>query len=323
MVQIIGGMITPGDADGGDARVARHLYIVDRVADHHRCLRCGAGLGHGAAEHFRVRLAGGAVGGLLGDKTLGQAVAGEDGGQATVALARGDAKEDAGGLDGVEGGDGAGVEGFVGARGVGIVEDLAVGVGEAGAEAGVGLGRQAVDGVGQGQADDGAGGGGGRRLQAGGAPGGVHGGVDAALAVDQGAVAIEYGEAKGDLPLLLVQTLKSFIRPLGLIPVGVSRVVGSLVKIFSGHAPSANVVGELRGTELQQAVDELYVEAAGYYALPYVPDQYALDFPEEDRVGEGNETLAPLTYFNFRKASIYGGSNEIQKNIVAKHVLGL
>jgi alkylation response protein AidB-like acyl-CoA dehydrogenase len=65
------------------------------------------------------------------------------------------------------------------------------------------------------------------------------------------------------------------------------------------------------------------VEAAGYYALPYVPSQYSLDFPVSDRVGEGNETKSSLTYFNYRKASIYGGSNEIQKNIVAKHVLGL
>ncbi len=42
-----------------------------------------------------------------------------------------------------------------------------------------------------------------------------------------------------------------------------------------------------------------------------------------ERVGEGAETQAALRYFNYRKASIYGGSNEIQKNIIAKHVLGL
>ena len=42
-----------------------------------------------------------------------------------------------------------------------------------------------------------------------------------------------------------------------------------------------------------------------------------------DRVGHGNETRSSIRYFNNRKASIYGGSNEIQKNIIAKHVLGL
>ena len=37
----------------------------------------------------------------------------------------------------------------------------------------------------------------------------------------------------------------------------------------------------------------------------------------------GSETSTALRYFNFRKATIYAGSNEIQKNIIAKHVLGL
>ena len=98
----------------------------------------------------------------------------------------------------------------------------------------------------------------------------------------------------------------------------------TLAAVASGKAPGPeSSILKMKGTELQQATDALYVEAAGYYALPYVPDQYALDFPDEDRVGDGAETSTSLRYFNFRKASIYGGSNEIQKNIIAKHVLGL
>ena len=98
----------------------------------------------------------------------------------------------------------------------------------------------------------------------------------------------------------------------------------TLAAVAAGKAPGPeSSILKLRGTELQQAVDALYMEAAGYYALPFVPDQYVLDFPEDDRVGEGSETSTSLRYFNFRKASIYGGSNEIQKNIIAKHVLGL
>jgi alkylation response protein AidB-like acyl-CoA dehydrogenase len=98
----------------------------------------------------------------------------------------------------------------------------------------------------------------------------------------------------------------------------------TLAAVSSGKAPGPeSSILKFVGTELQQAIDELYVEAAGYYALPFVPEQYAPDFPVEDRIGEGNETSTALRYFNFRKASIYGGSNEIQKNIVAKHVLGL
>ena len=98
----------------------------------------------------------------------------------------------------------------------------------------------------------------------------------------------------------------------------------TLAAVASGKAPGAeSSILKIKGTEVQQAIDLLYVEAAGYYALPYVPDQHTLDFPAEDRVGEGTETQVSLRYFNNRKASIYGGSNEIQKNIVAKHVLGL
>ena len=98
----------------------------------------------------------------------------------------------------------------------------------------------------------------------------------------------------------------------------------TLAAVASGKAPGPeSSILKLKGSELQQAVDELYLEAAGYYALPYVPDQYVLDFPDADRVGEGAETRSSLRYFNYRKASIYAGSNEIQKNIIAKHVLGL
>jgi hypothetical protein len=94
------------------------------------------------------------------------------------------------------------------------------------------------------------------------------------------------------------------------------------VKVGNAPGPESSIL-KIRGTEVQQAIDALYVEAAGYYALPYVPEQYVLDYPHEDRVGYGAETRSSLVYFNNRKASIYGGSNEIQKNIISKHVLGL
>ena len=55
----------------------------------------------------------------------------------------------------------------------------------------------------------------------------------------------------------------------------------------------------------------------------YVPQQYNLNSDPEEHVGFGADSVSSLVYFNNRKASIYGGSNEIQKNIIAKHVLGL
>ena len=98
----------------------------------------------------------------------------------------------------------------------------------------------------------------------------------------------------------------------------------TLTAVASGNAPGPeSSILKFKGTELQQAIDALYVEAAGYYALPYVPDQYSLDSDGSGHIGYGAETQSSLRYFNFRKASIYGGSNEIQKNIIAKHVLGL
>jgi alkylation response protein AidB-like acyl-CoA dehydrogenase len=98
----------------------------------------------------------------------------------------------------------------------------------------------------------------------------------------------------------------------------------TLAAVAVGKAPGPeSSILKIRGTEVQQAIDGLFVEAAGYYALPYVPGQYSVGFPDDNRIGYGAETRTSLTYFNNRKASIYGGSNEIQKNIIAKHVLGL
>ena len=92
----------------------------------------------------------------------------------------------------------------------------------------------------------------------------------------------------------------------------------------TGKAPGPeSSILKIKGTEVQQSLDALFVEAAGYYALPFVPDQYVVDFPDEDRIGHGTETKSSLRYFNNRKATIYAGSNEIQKNIISKHVLGL
>jgi len=98
----------------------------------------------------------------------------------------------------------------------------------------------------------------------------------------------------------------------------------TLAAVAVGNAPGPeSSILKIRGSEIQQQLDDLAMEVAGYYALPYVPDQYVLDFPEAERVGHGGDTNTSLRYFNNRKASIYGGSNEIQKNIIAKHVLGL
>jgi alkylation response protein AidB-like acyl-CoA dehydrogenase len=121
---------------------------------------------------------------------------------------------------------------------------------------------------------------------------------------------------------------RNFMRKLAAVEVDLTALefteLRALAAVQSGKAPGPeSSILKVKGTEIQQAIDTLCLEAAGYYALPFVQDQYVLDAPGDGRVGEGNETQTSLRYFNFRKASIYGGSNEIQKNIISKHVLGL
>lgn len=80
---------------------------------------------------------------------------------------------------------------------------------------------------------------------------------------------------------------------------------------------------KIRGTEMSQKITELAVEALGWHALPFQED--ALDPRGKPEYLVGHEDGVPVAshYFNTRAASIYGGSNEIQRNIIAKMVLGL
>jgi len=85
--------------------------------------------------------------------------------------------------------------------------------------------------------------------------------------------------------------------------------------------PEANVL-KIRGTELQQKISELLMRAMGYYAMPFLPKAMAYGY-NEDSIGPAEAAPLAAAYFNMRKTSIYGGTNEIQKNIIAKMVLGL
>ena len=79
---------------------------------------------------------------------------------------------------------------------------------------------------------------------------------------------------------------------------------------------------KIRATEIQQRISELLMKALGYYANPYVPEALEEGWNEDPIGSDYAAALAPQ-YFNKRKTSIYGGSNEIQRNILAKMVLGL
>ena len=83
----------------------------------------------------------------------------------------------------------------------------------------------------------------------------------------------------------------------------------------TGKPNPASSILKLRGSQLQQAVTELLVEVAGPDALPFEAGD-GIDSPQ------WAQQAAPR-YLNFRKTSIYGGSNEVQRTIISSTILGL
>ena len=89
----------------------------------------------------------------------------------------------------------------------------------------------------------------------------------------------------------------------------------------SNPGPESSLL-KVRGSEIQQALTELKMQALGEYALPFVPEALDAGWQGEP---QGAAEWAAITgrYFNMRKTSIYSGSNEIQRNIIAQRILGL
>ncbi len=100
-----------------------------------------------------------------------------------------------------------------------------------------------------------------------------------------------------------------------------TTVMRVLAKADKAPGPEASVL-KVRGTEIQQTLTELMVEAVGPKALAFDPGYLE---GKIDHSVIGDDDAAPLAsyYFNFRKTSIYGGSNEIQRNIITQMILGL
>lgn len=105
-----------------------------------------------------------------------------------------------------------------------------------------------------------------------------------------------------------------------------------LAVVAAGGNPGAkSSMLKVLGTELSQSITELAMEAAGPRGRVYQPHATCpggpiadFDPPADEYVsGEPWQAVAPLRYFNDRAGSIYAGSNEIQRNILAKAALGL
>ena len=94
--------------------------------------------------------------------------------------------------------------------------------------------------------------------------------------------------------------------------------VAAAAAVGEALGPEASIL-KVKGTEIQQAISDLAVDALGPYAAPF-------DRPHGDNLGgvgpANRRGVVPAMLFG-RAASIYGGTNEVQRNIVAKAVLGL
>ena len=97
------------------------------------------------------------------------------------------------------------------------------------------------------------------------------------------------------------------------------------------NAPDIAGLLKIKGSEIQQRYTELMMLAAGPFSLPYIWEAMEAGWQGDQAAAAGlqgfpggavaNATLA-ASYFNYRKTTIYGGSNEVQRNIVAQTVLG-
>ncbi len=96
-----------------------------------------------------------------------------------------------------------------------------------------------------------------------------------------------------------------------------------MISSVAGGVPGAeSSMLKIRGSEIRQEISSLMRRAMGPYARPFVAEALADGFAGQ-APGPVHAAAAAARYFNDRKLSIFGGSNEIQKNIIAKMILGL
>jgi alkylation response protein AidB-like acyl-CoA dehydrogenase len=135
--------------------------------------------------------------------------------------------------------------------------------------------------------------------------------------------AIARTEMDGERPLLANPFFKRKVAALEIDLTALEFTeLRSLAGEAAGKAPGAEAsLLKIKGSEIQQRITELALEAVGHYGAPYFRGFGEGD--NEHPIGPDYAHRAAPTYFNTRKTTIYGGSNEIQRNIIAKMVLGL
>jgi alkylation response protein AidB-like acyl-CoA dehydrogenase len=130
-------------------------------------------------------------------------------------------------------------------------------------------------------------------------------------------------EMDGDKPLLANAFFKRKISELEIDLTALEFTeLRSLAGVAAGKGPGPeSSLLKIKGSEIQQRITELALEAVGHYGAPYFRGFGEGD--NEHPIGPDYAHRAAPTYFNTRKTTIYGGSNEIQRNIIAKMVLGI
>ncbi len=130
-------------------------------------------------------------------------------------------------------------------------------------------------------------------------------------------------EMDGDKPLLANAFFK---RKISELEIDLTALEFTELRSLAGEAagkgpgPKSSLL-KIKGSEIQQRITELALEAVGHYGAPYFRGFGEGD--NEHPIGPDYAHRAAPTYFNTRKTTIYGGSNEIQRNIIAKMVLGI
>jgi alkylation response protein AidB-like acyl-CoA dehydrogenase len=131
-------------------------------------------------------------------------------------------------------------------------------------------------------------------------------------------------EQKNGRPLL---EDPAFAARVALVEVELMALEITNLRVISAEAerrapgPEASLL-KIKGTEIQQAISDLMMQAVGPFALPFRREAMRDRFGGE-AVGPAYAAPLAAAYLNMRKTSIYGGSNEIQKNIIAQTILGL
>jgi alkylation response protein AidB-like acyl-CoA dehydrogenase len=135
---------------------------------------------------------------------------------------------------------------------------------------------------------------------------------------------IAKAERTGGHPLIDDLRFRDQIAQLEVDIVALEMMVLRVLSAERGGKKALDVAAllKIRGSEIQQRYTELMMLAAGPYALPFIFEAMEAGW-QGDYVGAMHCAPLASTYFNVRKTTIYGGSNEVQRNIVSQMTLGV